>query len=68
MKNENSKKGNFEHKIFKGVVLILVFAFFLLIFYFIYVQVAETFTGHDLKENNKFNKYTDYFIERVFHC
>jgi hypothetical protein len=64
MSNESQRKGNFEHKIFKGVVLVLVFAFFMLIFYFIYVQLADTFSNPD-KIGRGGNKYSQYFIEKV---
>jgi len=66
MSNESQKKGKFEHKVFKAVILFLVSIFIVLIFYFIYVQLNDSFSpSSESKTSKASNKYSQYFFEMV---
>lgn len=52
MDKKDKRKGDFQHKIFKFIILVIVFVFILLIIGFIYIQI---FPG--TKEENLIKKY-----------
>ena len=66
MNHEEKRKGEFQHKLFKFAVLIIVFVFFCLIVGFIYVEFfgsANTDTTNAIFEiNNERYNYLNPFI------